>query len=283
MEENMGKRLGAILLSVLFGLFVLATGLIFCVKPLCSSAVREAFVGNAIRLRIFDPINEICPGLDLDYAIELDKMVRAHHELDKVSEKYLASIAEAVSSGREIEIPDIRKNLERLNEDILAELKNMTGSDAVEQNRERLMEGLYDAEKDVTDILAELPFFIENFGGEAIGALRIYRIVTSGWIQALMILLTGGLAVLLCRRNRDRMKGVKLMGIAGILDGILLGLLIPALIGRLSLFLTNRILGRAMYLNFSSMRIGGVVFFQVGIALLAIRIFLLKRKEHVLE
>ncbi len=278
MEEKVQKRFIRAIIGILFGLSVLLTGLVLCVRPMCASAVREAFIGNAVRLRIFDGINECFPELSSEQGIEIDTMVRNHRQLDQVAEKYLKSIAKAVSSDKEFEAPDIEKNLERLNEDILANLEKFVGSERVQQNRERLLQGLYEAEKDVTDILGELPFFISNFGGDALVVLQLYRILTAGWFQVLMILVAGGFGVLLYWMGRWQMKGIKTIGVAGIVDGVFLGCLIPAMLNGFSLFVTNRILGRSMYLNTSPLRIAGVILCLAGVLLLAVRFYLLRRE-----
>lgn len=256
--------------AVLFGIFLLITGAAVCIKPTCARVVHEAFLGRTVALRANDVIWEWYPELDIDKGVELQEMVQGHGQLDCVAAEYLDALAKYRRMGEAFEAPDIRENLNALNRDIVRETASESGGELSADAQEQFMEELYKAEYPVIEILDELPYYIRNFGVLAWTALGLYGVLTSWQFLALLALFLLGLGFWMYRAEREKADLLRHGAIPFLADGVILGVLIPAFIRTVSLFITNRLIGRAWYINTSAFLHTGIGFAVIGILLLFI-------------
>lgn len=256
--------------AVLLGIFLLITGAVICIKPVCGRVIHEAFLGRAVALRANDVIWKWCPDMELNEAVVFQDMVQGHRQLDRAASKYLDALVKYRWSGDSFEAPDIRGNLGILNRDIVRRAESESGTELSADRRELFMEELYEAEYPVIEILNELPYYIRNFGALAWMALGLYGILTSWQFLGLMILFLLGLGFWMYRAEGEKTDLLRQTGILFLTDGVILGILVPAFIRAVSLPVTNRLIGRAWEIDTSAILYRGIGFAVIGILLLFI-------------
>ena len=188
----MGKVLIAFLCLSIF-----LIGFLLCIKPVSSTVIRQAFIDDAVRLRVNDVIYNEYPDIEIDSAMTIDEVVRSSPQLDLIVAKYLDALVKVVDNEEDFMILSTSKNFEEMNWEIIHTLEEEFGHEITESKQEKIMYGLKNAERQVTDILADLPNYIENFGSLALTAVKLYGILTSKLLLVTLVLITVGLGIAL--------------------------------------------------------------------------------------
>lgn len=267
----MGKVLTAFLC-----LFIFLIGFLLCIKPVSSTVIRQAFIDDAVRLRVNDVIYDAYPDMEIDSLIVIDEVVRNSSQLDLIVAKYLDALVKFVDNGADFMVPSTNKNFEEMNREIIHTLEEELDNEIIETKREKIMYGLNNVEWQVTDILVGLPNYIGNFGSLAITAVKLYGILTSKLLLITLVLLTTGFGISLYFIRKQKHKWLQIIGIISIIDGTILGVGIPAIINFLNYHITNRLLGRSMNIDTSSFTTVGVIFIFLGIVICLSRIAYIK-------
>ncbi len=167
----------------------LAVG-IGCLKSTAAHVIRDAYIGSAFSFRTSDVVALACPDLEIDRAMEIQRLVERHPQLDRVIHRYLRAYA-AFLAGKNtpLEKMDNSRSFARLNRDILKAVKRSSNSSALAISDEEFLAQLTEAEDEAEWILLNrLPPTLRNLGEPAIAATRVYGAVTSFWVQAVLLL-----------------------------------------------------------------------------------------------
>lgn len=167
----------------------LAVG-IGCLKSTAAHVIRDAYIGSAFSFRTNDVVALACPDLEIDRAMEIQRLVERHPQLDRVIHRYLRAYA-AFLAGKNtpLEKMDNSRSFARLNRDILKAVKRSSNSSALAISDEEFLAQLTEAEDEAEWILLNrLPPALRNLGEPAIAATRVYGAVTSFWVQAVLLL-----------------------------------------------------------------------------------------------
>ena len=180
-------------LTAFLCLSIFLIGLLLCIKPVSVNVIRQAFIDDAVRFRVNDVIYDEYPDLEIDSLIVIDEEVGNSPQLNLVVAKYLDALGKFIGDGEEFISSSTSKNFEEMNLEIIHTLEDELGYEIIETKQEEIMYGLNNVELQVTGILADLPYYIGNFGSLALTAIKFYGILTSKLLLVTMILLTGGL------------------------------------------------------------------------------------------
>ena len=270
-EEQVRSKTIEKVTAVLFGISILFLGMLLCVKPVCGSTISKVFIEDAVIHRVFDVVYEKFPDISTEQLDSIDKALKKSPELEKMASKYLDATAESINDTGEFNIPDTNENFNKLNQLVIQAVEQETGIQMEESEQGEFTDQLELVEQDVQEILQEIPFFIQNFGIYANIALKLYGLLTSKILLAIVILINGILGAILI--NTSKQKWIKTMGIIGIIDGVVLGFFIPLFIKWIGFALTNRLLGRTSELEVMSLYITGGVLCVSGVLLLLGRYF----------
>lgn len=259
-------------LSFLFALLLLLSGLLFCIRPVCAGLVREAFIGRAVALRMNDVIFQYFPDMDIEAGIAIQETMEQHRQLDRITADYLDALADCGGSAEAWRSPDVSKAFEKLSQDVILALQQKGGCAISPELETQLLTQFREKQAAVLSILEELPYLTGLFRGPAGAALTLYRILTSVPFAAAVLLLTAGTGALLYVRRKENAEWVKSLAAASLADGVILAVLLPLLLQTVTLPLTNRVLGRSMFIDASAFRLAGVILLLAGGLLLSFRL-----------
>lgn len=261
------RKTGRIEKLLIFSLFMLIfiLGIILSIEPVTISLVRQTFINQAVVSRVNDVIFTEYPNMTVEDLITLNKGIEKNKNLDLITSKYLNSIVTYVSGGLAYEEPDIHKNFQELNKDILNSLEGKLSYEITETNKENLHIGLKQVEGQITNILNDLPNFINNFDSYLILLLKVYGLLISKLLLIGLLLLIITLIIGLYSIIDSKDKWLKNIAIISLINGIILGLIIPFFINIFSLVITNRIIGRSIYINNSAFFLLGGIYTLLGL------------------
>lgn len=160
------------------------------VKSVSVNMIKQAFIGSAFSFRINEAIELACPDLEIDNAIELQRLVENHPQLNRIIHRYLRAYAAWFDKDQSaLDHIDNEKTFARLNQNILKETKKRNPSSELAVSEEKFMRCLADAEEEVEFILRnQVPQNLQNFGKLTVPAIKLYSLLTSFWLQAALIL-----------------------------------------------------------------------------------------------
>ena len=118
----MGKVLIAFLCLSIF-----LIGFLLCIKPVSSTVIRQAFIDDAVRLRVNDVIYNEYPDIEIDSAMTIDDVVRSSSQLDLIVAKYLDALVKVVDNEEDFIILNTSKNFEEMNWEIIHTLEEELG------------------------------------------------------------------------------------------------------------------------------------------------------------
>ncbi len=259
-------------LSFLFTFLLLLSGLLFCIRPVCADLIREAYIGRAVALRMNDVIFAHFPDMDIEAGIAIQEKMERHRQLNRMTAAYLDAVADCVGSGAAWSSPDVSEAFEKLSQDVILALQQEGGCVISPELEAQLLTEFREKQGAVLSILEELPSLPDRFGRPARAALILYRFLTSVPFTAAVLFLTAAIGILLYFRRKENAEWIKSFAAAGLADGIVLAILLPLLIQAVTLPLTNRVLGRSMFIDVSAFRLSGTVLLLAGGLLAAFRL-----------
>lgn len=272
-----GRKAGRIVSALLFGVILLMMGTAICVKPVCSRVIHQAFLGRSVALRANDVIWKWFETDDIDKAIQIQERIENHAKLERIAAKYLSALADFSGEAGMFEKPDVNAELTALNEDVIQMLESELEQEIEGVKRQSVIRELEKAESQVIEILDEMPYLIGNFGTPARFAIRLYGILTSWQLLGGMALILLLLEVWMYGAQGRKAEMLWYMAIAFLVDGGMLGVILPMGIGRIGIHITSRVLGRASEIDVAPLRHMGLLFAGVAIAL-ALACFVLRKR-----
>lgn len=286
MENQIGKKKtmksrNLNVLQFLFGCLLFLSVGISCIKPVATGLIKDAYIGSAFSFRINDAIALACPNMELDKAVELQQLVEGHSRLDSVIHRYLRAYASWLTGDKTSPIRiDNSRAFNKMNQNILKETKKRTPDTGLTISDEEFTTYLIQAEEETEHILqTQVPQNLQNFGKTAVTAIKAYRLLTSFWIQALLLLAMLLLFLypmiirtLAASAGAAPVSGFyRSIGTTFLLQGLFWAAAPAAcmkLADRWLLFLVNRLLGRSMHLNASPFVQRGIIMIAAGIVLI---------------
>lgn len=245
-----------------------------CIRPITINVVREAFIGSAFSFRINDVIHEAYPAMDTQERIELQQFMEKHPQLGNIIHRYLYAYADYLAGDAEaLEMMDNGQAFRKMNQEILKEAQKRGASHTMEISEEEFWKKAGEAEANMEAILREtIPQYLSNYGELADLAMRIYPILTSLWLQAALLAALLVSAIVIYRKAEGNKALLwRLFGKMVFLQGCFWGLLVPLLmkIFQQGIFsLTNRMLGRTMFIEAEPFLLRGGVLAGLGLFLL---------------
>lgn len=263
---NSSKKVTKTLLpSCLLFMLFFVSGISLCMKPVCTGLVREAYIGRAIALRMNDVINEYEPDMAPDTGVALQEQIMSHPRLLPVISRYLDALAVFSRNGN-WQKPDTIRFLREMNQDISNTMEQKLHLQAHTQNQEAFLSDLLDAQEEVIAILDSLPD--TSLVRDVRPVLLLYGALTSALFQIICFLLILVLVVRMYRNGQSFRSWAKAVGGTALVNGAMTGILVPLLCRMLTLSVTNRFLGRSMYIDMTAFRIAGALSAGVGAFLL---------------
>ncbi len=275
--ENQKKScrlaLGSFLLFLLFFLF----GLSVCTKPVCTGLIREAYIGRAIALRTNDVIHGYFPDMAADTGLTLQEMTERHAQLNAVVRQYLDALVCFAQNG-DWQPPDCTAHFEKMNRDILRTVEEGLQFQADDSLRIQFLARLQEAQWEACAILNTLPS--SSLVAHARPILLLYGALTSPVLRLLCLTCLLLLAVRLLYLSGGFPLWTKAVGIPAAACGIVTGVLLPACCRFFTLPVTNRFLGRSMYIDTTCFMAAGGIYAAAGTALLFTGWFFTQKRKQ---
>lgn len=268
---GIGKRILNVLIGLLFIISVTVLGSSFLAKKVLVDAISQAGVDTAISHRMMDAVFGYAGADDTEWIAKIQNKIEKNGEVQAITQKVMNEITEDLSSGKAYKDVDVTKELNRILDDSMQEIKDTNpelSDDMLAMMKQQLKEELVDVQ-DVLNSYASNLYDNMNDTSTVQGKIaKLYTILLSIPCRVAAGAAILILAVLTILLGYPRYRGLFSLGVEGLICGIIFAPGIGFMGNKVLSLLTDRILGRTIDVNLKAFLWMGCISAGAGVVFL---------------
>ena len=268
---GIGKRILNVLIGLLFIISVTVLGSSFLAKKVLVDAISQAGVDTAISHRMMDAVFGYAGADDTEWIAKIQNKIEKNGEVQAITQKVMNEITEDLSSGKAYKDVDVTKELNRILDDSMQEIKDTNpelNDDMLAMMKQQLKEELVDVQ-DVLNSYASNLYDNMNDTSTVQGKIaKLYTILLSIPCRVAAGAAILILAVLTILLGYPRYRGLFSLGVEGLICGIIFAPGIGLMGNKVLSLLTDRILGRTIDVNLKAFLWMGCISAGAGVVFL---------------
>lgn len=268
---GIGKRILNVLIGLLFIISVTVLGSSFLAKKVLVDAISQAGVDTAISHRMMDAVFGYAGADDTEWIAKIQNKIEKNGEVQAITQKVMNEITEDLSSGKAYKDVDVTKELNRILDDSMQEIKDTNpelSDDMLAMMKQQLKEELVDVQ-DVLNSYASNLYDNMNDTSTVQGKVaKLYTILLSMPCRVAAGAAILILAVLTILLGYPRYRGLFSLGVEGLICGVIFALGIGLMGNKVLSLLTDRILGRTIDVNLKAFLWMGCISAGAGVVFL---------------
>ena len=268
---GIGKRILNVLIGLLFIISVTVLGSSFLAKKVLVDAISQAGVDTAISHRMMDAVFGYAGADDTEWIAKIQNKIEKNGEVQAITQKVMNEITEDLSSGKAYKDVDVTKELNRILDDSMQEIKDTNpelSDDMLAMMKQQLKEELVDVQ-DVLNSYASNLYDNMNDSSTVQGKVaKLYTILLSMPCRVAAGAAILILAVLTILLGYPRYRGLFSLGVEGLICGIIFAPGIGLMGNKVLSLLTDRILGRTIDVNLKAFLWMGCISAGAGVVFL---------------
>lgn len=268
---GIGKRILNVLIGLLFIISVTVLGSSFLAKKVLVDAISQAGVDTAISHRMMDAVFGYAGADDTEWIVKIQNKIEKNGEVQAITQKVMNEITEDLSSGKAYKDVDVTKELNRILDDSMQEIKDTNpelNDDMLAMMKQQLKEELVDVQ-DVLNSYASNLYNNMNDTSTVQGKVaKLYTILLSMPCRVAAGAAILILAVLTILLGYPRYRGLFSLGVEGLICGIIFAPGIGLMGNKVLSLLTDRILGRTIDVNLKAFLWMGCISAGAGVVFL---------------
>lgn len=268
---GIGKRILNVLIGLLFIISVTVLGSSFLAKKVLVDAISQAGVDTAISHRMMDAVFGYAGADDTEWIAKIQNKIEKNGEVQAITQKVMNEITEDLSSGKAYKDVDVTKELNRILDDSMQEIKDTNpelNDDMLAMMKQQLKEELVDVQ-DVLNSYASNLYDNMNDSSTVQGKVaKLYTILLSMPCRVAAGAAILILAVLTILLGYPRYRGLFSLGVEGLICGVIFAPGIGLMGNKVLSLLTDRILGRTIDVNLKAFLWMGCISAGAGVVFL---------------
>ena len=268
---GIGKRILNVLIGLLFIISVTVLGSSFLAKKVLVDAISQAGVDTAISHRMMDAVFGYAGADDTEWIAKIQNKIEKNGEVQAITQKVMNEITEDLSSGKAYKDVDVTKELNRILDDSMQEIKDTNpelNDDMLAMMKQQLKEELVDVQ-DVLNSYASNLYDNMNDTSTVQGKVaKLYTILLSMPCRVAAGAAILILAVLTILLGYPRYRGLFSLGVEGLICGVIFAPGLGLMGNKVLSLLTDRILGRTIDVNLKAFLWMGCISAGAGVVFL---------------
>lgn len=268
---GIGKRILNVLIGLLFIISVTVLGSSFLAKKVLVDAISQAGVDTAISHRMMDAVFGYAGADDTEWIAKIQNKIEKNGEVQAITQKVMNEITEDLSSGKAYKDVDVTKELNRILDDSMQEIKDTNpelNDDMLAMMKQQLKEELVDVQ-DVLNSYASNLYDNMNDTSTVQGKVaKLYTVLLSMPCRVAAGAAILILAVLTILLGYPRYRGPFSLGVEGLICGVIFAPGIGLMGNKVLSLLTDRILGRTIDVNLKAFLWMGCISAGAGVVFL---------------
>ena len=268
---GIGKRILNVRIGLLFIISVTVLGSSFLAKKVLVDAISQAGVDTAISHRMMDAVFGYAGADDTEWIAKIQNKIEKNGEVQAITQKVMNEITEELSSGKAYKDVDVTKELNRILNDSMQEIKDTNpelNDDMLAMMKQQLKEELVDVQ-DVLNSYASNLYDNMNDTSTVQGKVaKLYTILLSMPCRVAAGAAILILAVLTILLGYPRYRGLFSLGVEGLICGVVFAPGIGLMGNKVLSLLTDRTLGRTIDVNLKAFLWMGCISAGAGVVFL---------------
>ena len=268
---GIGKRILNVLIGLLFIISVTVLGSSFLAKKVLVDAISQAGVDTAISHRMMDAVFGYAGADDTEWIAKIQNKIEKNGEVQAITQKVMNEITEDLSSGKAYKDVDVTKELNRILDDSMQEIKDTNpelSDDMLAMMKQQLKEELVDVQ-DVLNSYASNLYDNMNDSSTVQGKVaKLYTVLLSIPCRVAAGTAILILAVLTILLGYPRYRGLFSLGVEGLICGVVFAPGIGLMGNKVLSLLTDRTLGRTIDVNLKAFLWMGCISAGAGVVFL---------------
>lgn len=268
---GIGKRILNVLIGLLFIISVTVLGSSFLAKKVLVDAISQAGVDTAISHRMMDAVFGYAGADDTEWIAKIQNKIEKNGEVQAITQKVMNEITEDLSSGKAYKDVDVTKELNRILDDSMQEIKDTNpelNDDMLAMMKQQLKEELVDVQ-DVLNSYASNLYNNMNDTSTVQGKVaKLYTILLSMPCRVAAGAAILILAVLTILLGYPKYRGLFSLGVEGLICGVVFAPGIGLMGNKVLSLLTDRTLGRTIDVNLKAFLWMGCISAGAGVVFL---------------
>ena len=268
---GIGKRILNVLIGLLFIISVTVLGSSFLAKKVLVDAISQAGVDTAISHRMMDAVFGYAGADDTEWIAKIQNKIEKNGEVQAITQKVMNEITEDLSSGKAYKDVDVTKELNRILDDSMQEIKDTNpelSDDMLAMMKQQLKEELVDVQ-DVLNSYASNLYDNMNDTSTIQGKVaKLYTVLLSIPCRVAAGAAILILAVLTILLGYPRYRGLFSLGVEGLICGVVFAPGIGLMGNKVLSLVTDRILGRTIDVNLKAFLWMGCISAGAGVVFL---------------
>lgn len=268
---RIGKRILNVLIGLLFIISVTVLGSSFLAKKVLVDAISQAGVDTAISHRMMDAVFGYAGADDTEWIAKIQNKIEKNGEVQAITQKVMNEITEDLSSGKAYKDVDVTKELNRILDDSMQEIKDTNpelSDDMLAMMKQQLKEELVDVQ-DVLNSYASNLYDNMNDTSTVQGKVaKLYTVLLSIPCRVAAGAAILILAVLTILLGYPRYRGLFSLGVEGLICGVIFAPGIGLMGNKVLSLVTDRILGRTIDVNLKAFLWMGCISAGAGVVFL---------------
>lgn len=271
---GIGKRILNVLIGLLFIISVTVLGSSFLAKKVLVDAISQAGVDTAISHRMMDAVFGYAGADDTEWIAKIQNKIEKNGEVQAITQKVMNEITEDLSSGKAYKDVDVTKELNRILDDSMQEIKDTNpelSDDMLAMMKQQLKEELVDVQDVLNSYASNLYDNMNDSStvqGKVAKVAKLYTVLLSIPCRVAAGAAILVLAVLTILLGYPRYRGLFSLGVEGLICGIIFAPGIGLMGNKVLSLLTDRILGRTIDVNLKAFLWMGCISAGAGVVFL---------------
>lgn len=268
---GIGKRILNVLIGLLFIISVTVLGSSFLAKKVLVDAISQAGVDTAISHRMMDAVFGYAGADDTEWIAKIQNKIEKNGEVQAITQKVMNEITEDLSSGKAYKDVDVTKELNRILDDSMQEIKDTNpelSDNMLAMMKQQLKEELVDVQDVLNSYASNLYDNMNDTSTVQGKVVKLYTVLLSIPCRVAAGAAILILAVLTILLGYPRYRGLFSLGVEGLICGIIFAPGIGLMGNKVLSLLTDRILGRTIDVNLKAFLWMGCIFAGAGVVFL---------------
>ena len=268
---GIGKRILNVLIGLLFIISVTVLGSSFLAKKVLVDAISQAGVDTAISHRMMDAVFGYAGADDTEWIAKIQNKIEKNGEVQAITQKVMNEITEDLSSGKAYKDVDVTKELNRILDDSMQEIKDTNpelSDDMLSMMKQQLKEELVDVQDVLNSYASNLYDNMNDTSTVQGKVVKLYTVLLSRPCRVAAGAAILILAVLTILLGYPRYRGLFSLGVEGLICGIIFAPGIGFMGNKVLSLLTDRILGRTIDVNLKAFLWMGCISAGAGVVFL---------------
>lgn len=271
------KKFTNVVLTIIMICLIMLLCVNLSIKVMSTKAVTNAVVVQEASNGIEEVITQAFPDVSNENVKKIEDAVKNNSALNDVTSELLDQITDAVSSGSDIDMATITDQLSKAVDENIPLIEEAIGKEITDEQKEQIQNKINDNDGSLQTKITETVEKVQTSTPKTQEFIKTYKSLSDTPLRIISIVGIIIAIALLMLLNKSYFKWTLFGGIAAIISGAIVGLLMPLVVKALEFTIGTRLLGMSIDIPVDSLRIDGIISAIVGIVLIVVYIILNKK------